>query len=168
MRRFLLAPVVLFVAGANCLPGDNDDACGLKSGKPDTPSGTLQATRDGNLYIANTGLRGYKGTDRMDIVAGDVTLYVGKDRDGKRVDEQVAAGKFPVCVLLHENTDGTGYAFVNATGSSYITDSSHTGTVAILAKEGDELLGRFEFRATRNSGGGTTTFEDGSFRLGPR
>ncbi|MEW5854955.1 MAG: hypothetical protein AB2A00_39630 [Myxococcota bacterium] len=170
MMRAMVMASALAVMGAACGPQEEDNACGLKKALPDTPSGTLQATRDGQPYTANSGIRGYRLTDRFDIVAGDVTLNIPRDKDGKRVDEAVNAGNFPVCIVLKSQQAGNppSYAFVNAGGNSYVTDDTHGGTVAILAKEGDELVGRFEFEAVQNSGSGTTKFEDGSFRLGPR
>lgn len=170
MRVVWLVAVALCCGAAQC-DRKESDACGLKTAQPDIPPGSLQATRDGNPYTASCGgggSCGWRGTDRLDIMAGDVQLYIGRDQDGQRVDEAINAGDFPICVLLNDQSDGTTYAFVMASNGSFITDSTHTGTVAILGKEGDQLIGRFEFEAKQNSGSGTTRLEDGSFRLGPR
>jgi hypothetical protein len=160
--------VLALVTAAGCT-GQDKNPCGLAAGTPDVPSGTLQATRDGNSYVANSGLMGYQlQTDRTNIEAGDLTLMIGKDKDGNNVKSLVDSGKFPICVLLSDQSNGTAYAQVRASGRSYGTDSSHTGTVAILEKNGNELVGRFELVGVENSGSSTTKLENGAFRLGPR
>lgn len=144
-----------------------EDPCGLAQSTPDVASGTLQATRDGSSYVANSGLRGYRLADRSDIISGDVTLNLARDKDGRAVQDAVNQGRFPVCVLLTDNQAGN-YAFVNASGTSFQTDGSHTGAVLLLRRDGDELVGRFAFEAAQNGGSATTRFEDGAFRLGTR
>jgi hypothetical protein len=153
-----------------CAPEAESESCGgLLQTLPDTPTGTLQATRDGAPYTANAGIRGYRlQNEQTNIEAGDVSLYVGKDKDGNTIDQAISEESFPICIFLNDQSDGTTYAMARASGSSYLTDSTHTGTVVILGKDGDEILGRFAFEALQNSGSGTTRFEDGSFRLGPR
>ncbi|MBI5496719.1 MAG: hypothetical protein HY904_17025 [Deltaproteobacteria bacterium] len=165
MRRLLL-PLLAVAAGCSAF---DRNPCSITGGEPDVPSGTLQANRDGTTYVANTGLRGYRlQNDRTNIEAGDITLQIGKDKDGNNVQDLIDRNKFPICILLDDQSDGTTYAQVRAGGVSYGTDSSHTGTVALTGKAGDELLGRFELEAVQNSGSGTTRLEDGQFRLGPR
>ena len=163
-----LACLAVLASTLSCT-GTNRNPCGLSTSLPDVPSGTLRVTRDGNPYVVDSGLRGYRLiNDRTDIEAGELTLAIGKDDQGRNVRELVDQGTFPICILLNDQSDGTTYAQVRATGVSFGTDSSHTGTVALLAKEGDVLVGRFELEAVENGGSGTTTLEDGVFRLGPR
>ena len=163
-----LAFVALLATLTSCT-GTDRNPCGLSGSLPDVPSGTLRVTRDGKAYVVDSGLRGYRLlNDRTDIEAGEITLAIGKDNEDRNVREQIDQGNFPICILLNDQSDGTTYAQVRTTGASFGTDSTRTGTVAILAKEGDVLVGRFELEATQNGGGGTTRLEDGVFRLGPR
>lgn len=167
MRISWISSLVLaFVPLSSCTSTETEDPCGLPSSRPDVAAGTLRATRDGNPYTASTGIVGYKLAERSDVTAGDVVLTLAKDFNGNSVRDAVNGGKFPVCILLGDS-QGNGNASVNASGSFYLTSSSKTGAVLLVAKDGDDLLGRFAFDAATGSGS-TTSLKDGAFRLGPR
>ncbi len=167
LRVLVATLAVCALAPAVGCTGKPEDPCGLSDARPDVASGTLTAKRDGATYTANTGLRGYRLSDRSDVAAGDVTLTLGKDSSGASVKDKVDSNSFPICIVLGDS-QGNGYASVNAAGAFFTTDGSHGGAVLLIAKDGDDLIGRFEFDAARNGGSGTTSFTDGAFRLGPR
>ena len=83
------------------------------------------------------------------------------------MDTLINDGKFPICIPLNDQADGTTYASVTG-GGTFLTGGTNTGVVAILGKDGEQLYGRFEFSAKDPNGSSTTRFDDGVFRLGPR
>lgn len=166
VQSLILAAAVVDLGA--CSPA-HKNTCGLSSDAPDVAAGTLQVTRDGSAYVSNTGLRGYRlANTSTDIEAGDLSLRVGKDSSGNNVGDLIGQGKFPICILLSDPADGTHYAQVRSSTKTYGTDSAHTGTVILIKKDGDDLVGRFALDALANGGAETTHLEDGAFRLGPR
>jgi hypothetical protein len=162
-----LAPAVVVVLGPLALLGcapPSGDTCGLSAALPstsDVADGRGKATRSDGVAFDE------EGTWRVapfSIDIGLLTMGFQFDESGSDVDELIATGAFPFCVLQGERSDTRGQA--NLVGG-YVTDASHDGGVAILGKEGDVLLGRFAFTVA-NPAGDTITFDDGVFRLPQR
>jgi hypothetical protein len=98
--------------------------------------------------------------------AGEVV----RGRDTARQDANAGPGRTPE----QERQDGhpksrqrgedSGQA--NLVEGGFVTDATHTGGVAILGKEGDNLIGRFSFELV--SGDGELSFDDGVFNVPQR
>ena len=83
----------------------------------------------------------------------------------ERMFDLIEAAAFPICVPVGARSETSGAA--NLVGGGFVSDATHTGGVALLAKDGDTLLGRFAFDLA-NPAGDTLTFSDGAFRLPAR
>jgi len=165
MRWLAMALSAACVFG--CGPdGTRDDHCGLGLDRPELPTGSGRYVRDALTVTATGG--GYRLGFPNDLVIGPITLNIKQDRDRRLVEELVRTSSFPICVPLDGNEDGSGYAFVEDGSGSFATSADHSGMLAILAKSGEALLGRFGFEAGENSGNRITRVEDGAFNLLPR
>ncbi len=164
MRTCLVVSLLALLA--SCGPADAEDPCGLGVELPSLDDGQARYTQDGQVHDLSSG--GYKLGFPHDLVLASLTLNLKQDRDDQRVEDLVAADSFPICVSLDAADDGRGYALLEDGGSSFSTTVDHTGTLALLALEGDLLVGRFAFDARENSGSRVTHVEDGAFRLPPR
>jgi hypothetical protein len=92
-------------------------------------------------------------------------MIIANDETGGIVDDLIADGAFPICVPQEARSETAGSA--NLVDGGFVTDATHKGGVAILAKEGDLLVGRFGFDLI--AGDGTTlTFSEGAFRVPQR
>jgi hypothetical protein len=161
----------LLLAGAllpalACGPLPPGDACGLPGALPELGDGQIRYTRDNVPHQGDEG--GYKLDFPHDLVLGSLTLNARLDDDGAAVKARVEGGDFPVCVPLDDQGDGSGYALLEDSSGSFSTTAEHTGTLSLLALEGEILVGRFALEALRNGGSATTSIVDGAFRLRPR
>lgn len=165
MKSFLLSLVLLATfIHASCAPAA-DPACGMSGDVPDLVSGQATYTLDGHNKTENGG---YRLDFPADIVVGTMTINIQRTADARNVKDLVAAGTFPICVPLDSADDGAGYVLFGSGADSYSTSATQTGQLSILAKDADDLLGRFAFSASQNSGSGQLEIMDGAFRLPPR
>lgn len=142
------------------------DPCDPSLAAPVIEAGLTQFIRDGtpvNLAGGN-----YSLVFPIDVIAGELTLYCQRDVNGALVPDLIAAGSFPICIPLDGTTDGTTYAFLEDGGVSWATTDTHTGHLAIVAKQGSYLIGRFAFVAQQNSGSALTTVRAGMFNVPAR
>ncbi len=151
--------------GGVCEPLDADP-CDPARAVPLVAANSARFVRDGLVH--HTTGAGYALGFPHDLITGALVLNMELDDSGQSVAAQVAAQSFPICVPLDSSDDGSGHAFVEDDAVSFSTTATHTGKLAIVAQEGDELIGRFAFEAQQNSGSATTEVEAGVFRLPPR
>jgi len=170
MSRLLLSLCVVTIGpvalGACGGPLGEDDPCGLGVERPELTAASARYNRDGQ-QISTTG-GGHKLEFPHDLVIGSLTMNIKQDRDRRLVTELVEVSAFPICVPLDGSEDGSGWALLEDGEVSYSTTDQRTGMVAILALDGESLIGRFAFEAEQNAGAGSTRVEDGIFNLLPR
>ena len=160
MLRFAFASVVA-VSLAGC-PGPVEQICGQSTELPDVADGFGEATRSDGETFREAGTWGPAPSST--IVIGVLTMIIANDETGVVVDDLIADGAFPICVPQADRSETSGQA--NLVEGGFVTDAEHTGGVAILAKEGDTLIGRFGFDLV--SGTGELSFSDGVFRVPQR
>jgi hypothetical protein len=151
--------------GAGC-PHAPETSCGLTVELPttdDVPSGRGRATRsDGEAFdVAGT----WAPSPSSSITLGVLSMVIQFDETGLPVDDLIAEGAFPICVPQGERSERSGQA--NLVQGGFVTDAQHDGGVAILGREGNDLVGRFAFTLA-NRDGDTITFSDGTFRIPQR
>ncbi|MFH1807204.1 MAG: hypothetical protein ABIJ09_00565 [Pseudomonadota bacterium] len=151
---------------AACGPASLGDPCGLGTRLPDLAAGHASYSRDGVVHQSDEG--GYKLDFPHDLVMGRLTLNAKLDDEGQPVKARIESGSFPICVPLDDQGDGSGYALLEDGSVSFSTTAQHSGTLSLLALDGDLLLGRFAFDAVQNAGSTTIQITDGAFRLKPR
>ena len=96
------------------------------------------------------------------LSAGTFTINVRADgAEEPSLDDALVAG-LPICRHLDRDNDSILY---HDQGSSWITDETHTGTLAIASREGQELLGMVSAQLVSTLGG--TREVTAAFRLGP-
>lgn len=142
------------------------EICGLPTtlpGDDDVADGRGTATRSDGAAFDEAGSW---STVSLDIVVGTLTMTASADETGSRVADLIEAAAFPICVPIGQRSDTSGSA--NHVGDNLISDATHTGGVAILDRDGDTLIGRFEFDLVGAASGETVTFSDGAFRLPTR
>jgi hypothetical protein len=165
MRWLYTVSITLLCA---CGPApDPEDPCGLGLELPELQEGEARYVRDFEPVNVTTG-EGYQLSFPNDIVINSIVMNFKLDHEGRLVEDLVDTGKYPICVPLDSRDDGSGWAMVEDGGSSFGTDASHKGTLAVLAKEGSALIGRFEFDAMENNGTRVTEIDEGVFKLLPR
>lgn len=156
-RAALAIPLVLL--GATACDGGVSEVCGLSTDLPEVDPGFGAAARsDGQPF--NTQASWAPGANAS-VTIGTLDMIVAKDESGSDFDTLVEDGALPFCVPLGERSPASGNAVLAS--PSGVTNAEQTGGVAILALEGDVLVGRFvvDLALTR---GGTLSFIDGIFR----
>jgi hypothetical protein len=163
MRAILMSIALTSLLLSACGPG-GADVCGLSGVVPTTADvldGRARGSQDGTAFdIGGTWAPGPSGS--IDI--GTLSMVIAVDETGTDVGDLVGRRAFPICIPLGERSETSGNA---SWDGSYITDSSHTGAVAILDEDAGFLAGRFEVTLLE-SGGAMTAFTDGVFRLPQR
>lgn len=151
--------------GGACDPF-NADPCDPDLGVPLVEPDSARFFRD-DLVVRTTG-QGYALDFPFDLITGELILNMELDDQGASVAQRLAVDDFPICVPLDDSADGSGYAFVEDTDSSFSTTAAHTGSLAIVARDGEQLIGRFSFDALQNGGSAITQVRAGVFCLPPR
>jgi len=123
------------------------------------PRGQGMATKDGEAWQSQASW----STTSYSVSVGTLDMIVTRDEDGVSVRDLVGAGTFPICVRVGERDERTGQA--NLVDGGYVSDANHKGSVVLLAKENNYLVGRFSFTLA-NTSGDTVEFEEGMFRAG--
>jgi hypothetical protein len=142
------------------------DPCDPALATPTLEPGAARYFRDG-LALPLIGTS-YRLSFPHDIITGELVLNVRDDQLGRSVEELVAAQSFPICVILDDAGDGSGYALLEDGAVSYSTDSVNRGKLAIVGQQGDALIGRFAFDARQNGGSAVTEVRAGVFSALPR
>lgn len=149
--------------GTSCAEGAGD-VCGLSSALPEVDAGFGAATRsDGEDFNAQAS---WALGSNASLTVGTLDMIVAKDSTGSDFDTLLEDAAFPFCVPLGARSDTSGNATLNDSPVG-VSDASHTGGVAVLALEGDVLVGRFEVDLALN-GGGVLSLTDGVFRATQR
>lgn len=158
------AVVCFFVGGC---PGPVEEICGQSTALPDVASGVAEATRsDGAAFNADAG--SWALAPSSSVVIGTLTMIMANDEAGLVVDDLIADGAFPICVPQGARSETSGQANLSDASDSFVTDDAHDGGLALLGKEGDDLIGRFGFDMVSGDGSTTLTLSDGAFRLPQR
>ena len=148
-----------------CAGGEEDEEfCQQLGGTPtadEIASGRVTATQDGSSFNETGSWSPTSGS----LTGGLLDIIIQKDDSGERTADRVDAGDFPICITIGERSDTVGQA--NLVEGGYVSDSSHTGSLAIYAEEDGEIVGRFSFTLA-NTSGDTTVFEEGLFRVSER
>ena len=148
---------IIFVLTCAC-GGSPYDGCDLSWTGEDPVLGEM-VFKDGTRLAGGS----YNHTIRNGrLSAGTFTINVRADGvDEPSFDEALMAG-FPICRHLDRENDSILY---NDSGGAWITDSSHTGTLAIASREGQELVGMVSAELISTTG--AIRQIDAAFRLGP-
>lgn len=165
---FAVSPAVFLgaVVLAGC-PGPVAEICGQSTEVPDLASGDADATRsDGAAFNSAGG--SWALAPSSSLVIGTLTMIMANDEAGLVVDDLIADGTFPICVPQGARSETSGQANLSEASDSFVTDASHDGGLALLAKDGDDLIGRFGFDMVSGDGATTLTFSDGVFRVPQR
>ena len=151
-----LLPMLLMLSGA--CAANPYEACDLSWSGGDPALGEM-------LFADGTRLKGgsYNHTIRNGrLSAGTFTINVRADGAGElSFDDALVAG-LPICRHLDRDNDSI---LFNDRDGSWITDATHTGTLAIASREGQELLGVVSAQLVSTVGG--TREVTAAFRLGP-
>ncbi|MDP2341324.1 MAG: hypothetical protein Q8O67_10215 [Deltaproteobacteria bacterium] len=140
-------------------PGPVTEICGQSTELPDVEQGFGEATRSDGEAFREAGT--WAPAPSSTIFIGTLTMLIANDETGVVVDDLIADGAFPICVAQGARSETSGQA--NLVEGGFVTDATHEGGVAILGKDGDDLIGRFSFDLI---GGGTElSFDDGVFRV---
>lgn len=149
-----LLPLALFLGGC---PAELDAICGVPTTAPDVPDGRGTAQQDGASFDEQAS---WSPGSNASITIGDLDMIVAVDETGTSFDQLLEDGALPFCVPLGERSEKSGSA--NLVSRGLVSDATHTGGVAVLAKEGDILVGRFAVDVA--GGGETVSFTEGQFR----
>lgn len=157
LRPTLFVVVVAFSVGC---PGPVAEICGQSTELPDVDEGFGEATRSDGAAFKEEGT--WKPS--ASITIGTLDMVIVNDDQGLVVEDLIADGAFPICVLQGARSETSGAA--NLVEGGFVTDATHDGGVAILGKDGDNLIGRFGFDLA--AGADTLTFSDGVFNVPQR
>jgi hypothetical protein len=141
-----------------------DEFCELSSSTPtatEIEEGLVTATQDGSAFEGEGSWSATTGS----LTGGLLDIIIQNDESGERTADKVSAGDFPICVQIGDRSDNVGQA--NLVSGGFVSDADNTGSLSILAQEGDYIVGRFSFSLADTSGE-TTVFEDGLFRVAER
>lgn len=150
---------VLLVAAAGC-PADLDAVCGLSPELPTVDDGRGTATLDGADF--NEAASWAPGSSAS-VTIGLLDLIVPTDEFGASFDQLLEDNALPFCARLGEQSETVGKGIFNES-PTFVTDAGHAGGVAVLAREDNVLIGRFEVELVGSAGGATKTFTEGAFR----
>jgi hypothetical protein len=167
MKSHYLIILMSILACANwgCGPQSPDTVC--ESLLPTLPTlaeiGSAQVSwTEAGTTETNTG--SWSDGSNGDITFGTVSMVIAKAQNGEETAALIAASSFPICIPLGERSEQSG----NATDSgTFVTDAEHTGMVAILGQENDEIIGRFQL-VMGNASGEIRDLQEGLFRVPQR
>jgi len=164
--HYLIFLICIFtLANGGCGPQTPDTVC--ESLLPTLPTlaeiGSAQVSWT-EAGIAETNTGSWSDGSNGDITFGTISMVIAKAQNGDETAELITASSFPICIPLGERSEQSG----NATDSgTFVTDAAHTGMVAILGKENDEIIGRFQL-VMGNASGETRDLQEGLFRVPQR
>lgn len=157
--RLVCLALVSVAAAAGC-PAELDAVCGLSPELPAVEEGRGTATVDGADF--NEAASWAPGSSAS-ITIGLLDLIVPTDEFGASFDQLLEDNALPFCARLGEQSETVGKAIFNES-PTFVSDAGHSGGVAVLAREGNVLIGRFEVEVKSSAGGATKTFTEGAFR----
>lgn len=152
----LLAVVVLAAAGC---PGAPAESCGQSTTPPtedDVARGRGKATRSDGVALD---AEGSWSVAQSDVVVGTLVMQMPVDETGATVTDLIADGAFPICVPMGERSETSGAANLLP---GFVTNANTRGGLAVLAKDGDTLFGRFAFDM-QDQQGNSLAIDDGVF-----
>lgn len=154
-----VAPVLtLVLALAPACKEEVTELCDLSTELPDVEDGKGTADRsDGEPFNEEAS---WKPAPGGSLTIGILDFIIEKEESGSDTDAIIEDGAFPICVRLGERGEKTGSA--NYPDGGYVTDASHTGSVALLSNDDDLLVGRFQVDLT-TTGGDELSFTEGAF-----
>jgi hypothetical protein len=156
------ASLGLVVLCSLACPQGVTEICGQSTELPVVDDGFGEATRSDGEAFREAGT--WAPAPASSITIGTLDMIIANDEAGVVVDDLIADGAFPICVLQGARSETSGQA--NLVEGGFVTDATHTGGVAILGKEGDTLIGRFSFDLV--AGGTELSFSDGTFSVPQR
>ncbi len=157
-------PIALFAVVMSLLAGcpAPSELCGVSTSLPsldEAPSGRAKGTKNGAAF-EESGT--WAPAPSRSIVIGLLTLSTRVDDTGSDIDGLIEAGAFPICALQREASETVNVASEGA----FLTSAAAGGGLAILGKEGNELIGRFSLELQNN--GGDELSYSAAFRLPQR
>ncbi len=158
LRAASFAVVVALSVLAGC-PAPVETICGQSTALPDVTAGFGEATRSDGDPFKKEGTWKPSAT----VLVGSLDMIIANDDQGLVVEDLIADGAFPICVLQGARSETSGQA--NLVDVGFVTDATHDGGLVILGKEGDNLIGRFSFDLVSPDGATTLTFSDGVFNV---
>jgi hypothetical protein len=144
---------------AGC-PNELTEVCGLAPELPEVAAGRGQAELDGAPFDQPAS---WAPGSSASVTIGLLDLVIPRDETGLDFDQLLEDAALPFCARLGEQSATVGKAILNGS-PTFVSDSTHTGGVAILARDGDLLVGRFEAELVSPNGDETRTFENGVFQ----
>jgi hypothetical protein len=153
MRALLLLPAFL----AAC-PNNLTEVCGLPNTAPDVGEGDGTALLDGEVFAESAT---WTPGSNASLTIGTLDMIIAVDETGTSLDDLLLDNALPICVRQGERSETSGVANFVAEGMA--SDATHTGGVAIVAlDDNDILVGRFAVDVA--GGGQERSFTEGEFR----
>jgi hypothetical protein len=155
--RFVLGFVVMFASGCPAA----FECGGLSKDPPtDVSTGKGFATRSDGATLNGAASWSSGSLGSVDVASLD--MGIAKDVTGSDLDTLVSDGAFPICISL--GAPGTNSQAANLLESpSLESDATHTGNLALVKLNGNELLGRFQVNMTAANGAKTVNITNGEF-----